>query len=181
METMGNSHEIWGKVSLWCWSGAGPERLQEAALEVLTIWREDFHQPVLMDLSWAVVRTRDPRMGTPIQDRTWLQGCPVPAPLPFVSAAFPQAPGLALPAHTEGDAVLLPHRSPQAHRRKEENTSWFKRLSAAADSSLYLQQCQVSILSQLLQILHSRGSFNYSHQGRRAVQRELIKQWLLII
>lgn len=41
-----------------CWTreavGGSPHN------EVLTIWREVFHQPVLMDLSWAVVRTREP-------------------------------------------------------------------------------------------------------------------------
>lgn len=44
----------------------------------------------------------------------------------------------------------------------------------------YLQQGQVCILSQLLQVLHSRCGLDHTHQGWGAVKRELTQQGLLI-
>lgn len=44
----------------------------------------------------------------------------------------------------------------------------------------YLQQGQVCVLSQLLQVLHSRCGLDHSHQGWGAVERELTQQGLLI-
>lgn len=44
-----------------------------------------------------------------------------------------------------------------------------------------LQESQVSVLSQLLQVLHGRAGLDEPHQSRRAVQRELSQQGLLIV
>lgn len=44
----------------------------------------------------------------------------------------------------------------------------------------YLQQSQVSVLGQLLQVLHSRRGLDDAYQGRGAVDRELSEQGLLV-